>query len=482
MFGLFKKARQIDSAPIYFFNTATQKKELFTPLKEDAVTMYSCGPTVYDYVHIGNLRAYVFVDVLKRTLQYNGYNVVNTINLTDFGHLTSDADTGEDKMMIALRRAGKPITLDAMRDVAEPFIDAFKEDIAALNIEAPTMYARASDYVKEQIVLIKTLSDKGYTYETSDGLYFDISKYPKYGMLGNIDVRRLKEGARVDANPEKRHPADFALWKKGLLGWDSIWGKGFPGWHIECTAMVFATLGKQIDIHTGGIDHIGVHHNGEIAQAESATGKQYVRYWMHNAFITLSDKRIGKSEGNAIGLRQLKDKGYSPEVYRYWLLTGHYRSPMNFTFEALDGAKAALYRLKRHLFEEYLPEIGAVSTSYEERFRSAINDDLDTPQGVALLWEVVKDDALTSGEKAATMRMMDEVLALGLRDDHDGAQRSLGVVDIEDVPEEVQALLQDREVARAAKDWEEADRLREAINLQGYIVEDTAEGPRITAS
>src|SRR3989338_10769633 len=245
----------------------------------------------------------------------------------------------------------------------------------------PSQYTRASDYIKEQIALIRTLVEKGYTYQTSDGIYFDVSRFPKCGQLGHINLAALKEGARVSANPEKKPPADFALWKKGLLGWDSAWGKGFPGWHIECTAMAFATLGKQIDIHTGGIDHIATHHNGEIAQAEAATGKSpYVRYWMHGEFITIDATKISKSLRNGITLRQLRDRGYSPLTYRYWLLTGHYRSPMNFTFEALSGARPALFRLKRFVLEDgTAAEQGTVVESYRVRFHEAINDNLNTP-------------------------------------------------------------------------------------------------------
>jgi len=481
MFGLFKRKAPRPDIPLYLFNTAENKKEVFVPLKNKTVTMYSCGPTVYDYVHIGNLRSYVFSDTLKRALEFNGFHVQHTINLTDFGHLVGDADAGEDKMMIALRRAKKPITLSAMREVAEPFIASFKHDLETLNVEAPSQYSRASDYVKEQIALIQTLEDKGYTYETSDGIYFDISKFPAYGKLGNINIEKLKEGARVEQNTEKRHPADFALWKKGMLGWDSRWGKGFPGWHIECTAMAFATLGKQIDIHTGGIDHIATHHNGEIAQAESITKKTYVNYWVHNAFITIDDSKIAKSVGNGIGLKQLKDKGFSPEVYRYWLLTGHYRSPMNFTFTALEGAKQALYRLKRIVLEEYRPAPkDTASQIYVEKCTTAINDDLDTPKVIAYIWDMTKDTSVSAGSKFATLQEVDQLLGLRLTDSASNIRRTLGVIDSDDIPGDVQILLTEREAARAAKDWAEADRIREEINLKGYTVEDMPEGVRLS--
>ncbi len=479
-FSFFKSKPASAKHPVTLYNTLSGKKELFTPLRADCVTIYSCGPTVYDYVHIGNLRSYVFSDILKRTLTYAGYAVKHTINLTDFGHLTSDADEGEDKMMIALKRAKKPPTLQAMHDISDGFIEAFMDDLEALNVVHATTYTRASEYVQEQIALIKTLESKGYTYETSDGIYFDISKFPTYGKLGNIDIEKLKSGARVDVNPEKHHPADFALWKKGLLGWDSAWGKGFPGWHIECTAMVFASLGKQIDIHTGGIDHIATHHNGEMAQAEAATGRPYVQIWMHNAFIRLDDQKISKSIGNTIGLSQLETRGFSPAAYRYWLLTGHYRSPMNFTFEALTSAKQALFRLKRYVYEDYKNKVGSVEKRYQEKFIRAVTDDLDTPKAVSIVWELIKDKDVPPENKVATLKDFDHVLGIGLCDPLDDVIRELGIVAPEEVPEEIQSLLDAREAARVARNWEEADRFREAINFKGYSLEDTPNGPRVT--
>ncbi|MCA9363925.1 cysteine--tRNA ligase [Candidatus Kaiserbacteria bacterium] len=485
MFSLFrfgKKKRVYDARPLSLYDTLSTQKKVFAPLSQKQVTLYTCGPTVYDYATIGNFRSYVFADTLKRTLVYNDYTVNHTINLTDFGHLTSDADEGEDKMMKGLKREGRPVTLTAMRELADGYIEAFQHDMDSLNILPPTQYTRASDFVREQIALIKTLEDKGYTYETSDGVYFDVSKFPTYGKLGKINLDTLKDGARVEINPEKKHPADFALWKKGLLGWDSAWGKGFPGWHIECTAMAFASLGKQVDIHTGGIDHIATHHNGEIAQAEAATKKTYVQTWMHNAFITVEDRRIGKSEGNAIILRQLKDRGYQQSTYRYWLLTGHYRSPMNFTFEALDGAKQALFKIKRFVFEDTVSTDGHVVVPYQKRFHEAVNDDLDTPKAIAILWELLKDESLPKEDRIATLKDMDRVLGLGLNEARDTAARELGIISPEDVPEEVQKLIDEREAARVARNWEQADLLREAINLKGYTLEDTPNGPKVSKS
>ena len=478
---VFIKTSTPDSAaPIYFYNSATNTKEVFKSLKEGVASIYSCGPTVYDHAHIGNLRAYLLPDLVKRVLMYNGYEVKHVINFTDFGHLTDDGDEGEDKMMKALKREGKPITLAAMREVAERYMRSFKEDVETLHILPPTLYTPASDYVADEIRLIQTLVEKGYAYEISDGVYFDIAKFPAYGVIGNVDVAKMRSGARVEVNPEKKHPADFALWKKSMLGWESAWGKGFPGWHIECTAMIFATLGKQIDIHTGGEDLKYTHHNGEIAQAEAATGKKYVNYWMHNAHLSIDGTKIAKSLGNGIRLSGLIDRGIPAIAYRYWLLQGHYRTTMNFTFDALQGAKQALFRLKRFVYEEAKNATGEVREEYRERFLTAINDDLDTPKAIALMWEVVKDPALTMGEKVATLREMDSVLDLGLSDDPSDVVRELGIVAHDEAPDDIHELLDRRELARTTHNWEESDRLREALNLKGYVVEDTPQGQRVS--
>ncbi len=468
------------SAPFYIFNTESGKLEEFIPLKAKTALIYSCGPTVYDYIHIGNLRPYVFADILKRSLISYGYTVQHTINLTDFGHLTDDGDAGEDKMMKGLKREGLPATLSAMRDFSNQYIEAFYDDCDALNIMPPTTWSRASDYVEAQIRLVETLEGKGYTYETSDGVYFDIKKFPKYGRLGNIDVSKLQSGARVEVNTEKHHPADFAVWKKGLLGWESHWGKGFPGWHIECSAMAIATLGKSIDIHTGGIDLAPVHHNAEIAQSECATGKPFATYWMHNAFITIDNNKIGKSLGNAINLRHLIDRGFSGEDYRYWLLTSHYRSPVNFSWEALQGAKQALFRLRRFVYEDYKQKASKPSEKYVTEFKKHIGNDLDTPAAIALLWQVTKDDTLDNATKCATIHVFDRVLDVGLLAKLADGVKTLGVLTTDAVPKEVRELVAKREASRVARNWLLADTLREAINLKGFSVEDTPHGPKIS--
>lgn len=442
--------------------------------------MYSCGPTVYDYAHIGNLRAYVFADTLKRVLEINGYDVNHTINFTDFGHLTSDGDTGDDKMMKGLKREDMDITLENMRLLSDRYIQVFKQDCEALNILPPTQWARASDYVTQQIKLIETLEEKGYTYKTSDGVYFDIAKFPTYGRLGKIDIEALRSGARVEENSEKKHPADFAVWKNGELGWPSRWGKGFPGWHIECSAMAFATLGKQIDIHTGGIDNAPTHHNGEIAQCEAATGKQFVKYWLHSEHIQLKDDKISKSAGNSLFLYDLIDAGFSGEDYRYWLLTAHYRSKVNFTQEALSAAKQALTRLKRLVYEEWANERGSLNAKYHDAFIAAINNDLDTPKAISIMWDLVKDAEVPIGDKRMTMLEFDDVLAIGLSLNTEEGLAGLGQIANNEIPEEIKDLLNAREAARVAQNWQEADRLRDAITLKGYTIEDSSEGPKLS--
>lgn len=483
MFKLFPSTTpKFVAPPLKLFNTETRTLETFTPLHGHKVLMYSCGPTVYDYAHIGNLRSFILADILKRVLEYNHYQVKNTMNLTDFGHLTDDADAGEDKMMKGLKREGKEVSLASMRELSDFFIDAFYEDLSSLRVLPPTTFSRASDYVVEQIALIKTLEEKGYTYETSDGIYFDVSKFPSYGRLGKINLDELRKSARIEENNEKKHPADFAVWKKGELGWDSRWGKGFPGWHIECSAMAIATLGKQIDIHTGGIDNMPTHHNGEIAQCECATGKKFVQYWLHGEHLQIDNGKIGKSLGNAINLRNLIEAGYTGDDYRYWLLTAHYRSPANFSFEALRAAKQALFRLKRHVYEEYGNMSGKPSADYIKRFHAAINDDLDTPKAIALMWEMIKDESIENSTKCATLKHFDNVLAIGLSDELGDALFKLGVVSTSNIPTEIQELLNAREAARIARNWEESDRLRSLINLKGYTIEDGADGPKVSKS
>lgn len=480
MFGLFEVNEDRSLQPLYLYNTATKQKELFKPLKKKMVTIYSCGPTVYDHIHIGNLLAYLLPDLLTRLFLVSGYQVKSTINFTDFGHLTDDGDHGEDKIMKGMRREGLSISLESMRTFAEPYIESFKMDNQKFGNRAPSNYTRASDYVRQQVKLIETLEQKGYAYETSDGVYFDVGKFPKYGQLGNLDLDKMKAGARVEVNKEKHHPADFALWKKGELGWDSRWGLGFPGWHIECTAMAFATLGKQIDIHTGGEDLMYTHHNGEIAQAECATGKKYVNYWLHNAHVKTNDEKFAKSAGNGLSLKDLEAKGYCPLSYRYWLLQSHYRTAANFSWQALDSAAEAHSRLKRLVYLD-LAEVKptAVSSEYEMKFTKAMHDDLNTPQALAILWELVKDEEVSLGSKLATIHLFDSYLGLGLSLPVAEGQAKLGFLPKSAWPTELATTIKEREAARDAKEWETADSLRQKIVAAGYQLEDTASGPQL---
>lgn len=458
LFSFFEHKRE--RPPLRLHNTLSGKPEVFVP-RGRKVLMYNCGPTVYDYVHIGNLRPYIFVDVLKRTLKVWGYPVEQVINITDFGHLVSDADEGEDKMSKGLRREGLAVSMQNMRTLAERYTEAFLRDIKAVGLHTKnTRFPRASEHIAQMIELVERLEQKGYTYKTAEGLYFDTTKFPSYGKLGQIDLLGQQAGARVEVGA-KRNPQDFVLWKPDQkLGWQSPWGLGFPGWHSECVAMIFALLGEQIDIHTGGIDHIPVHHNNEIAQAEAASGKEpFVRYWLHNAFITVDEARIGKSQGNAILLKDIESRGISPRALRYLYLTAHYRAPMNFTWEALEGAQLALKRLVRTY--RILPQ-GEIDSAFMQMFYAAIGDDLDTPKALAHLWSNI--DKLNQ----ATLTEADQVLGLGL-----------ATFVEETVPPWVKKIAIERERARKARDFARSDDLRVQIEAAGFEVKDTPQGPEV---
>ena len=455
---------------LYLYNTLTRRKEKFEPLNPPYVGMYTCGPTVYNYAHIGNLRTYIFEDILKRVLIYNGYIVKHVMNITDVGHLTSDADEGEDK----IEREAKKERRSAW-EIAEFYTEAFKRDLKKLNIIEPDIWCKATDHIQDFIDLILILERKGYTYRTSDGIYFDTSKVPDYGKLAGQDLESLLPGARVEYNPEKKNPTDFALWKfspkavKRQMEWDSPWGVGFPGWHIECSAMSTKYLGQPFDIHCGGIDHIPIHHTNEIAQSEAAYDKPMAKYWLHGEFLIMGEKRMGKSEGNFITLSDLEEKGYHPLSYRYFCLTAHYRSPLKFTWSALEAAQRALFRLYENM-KKYPKEEAKYDEKYEEEFHKAINDDLDMPKALAITWELVKDDKLPPEVKRATLLQFDKVLGLSLDNPPE--------IKIE-IPEEIWKLVEERELARKNKDWEKADKIREEIKNRGYIIEDTPQGPRI---
>jgi len=441
---------------IYLQNTLTGEKQKFEPIETGKVSMYNCGPTVYDYAHIGNLRSYVFADTLRRMFEYNTYQVNQVINITDIGHLSGDADDGEDKMTKALKLEGKPLTLQAMREVANFYFEKFKEDLNSLNIETPEHFPFASDHIKEDIELIQTLIDKSYTYTISDGIYFDTQKFPTYGKLGNISG----DQSRIGLNPEKKNFRDFALWKfNSSLGYEAPFGKGFPGWHIECSAMSKKYLSQPFDIHTGGIDHIPVHHNDEIAQSEAAYDKPLANYWLHNAFLIVDSGKMAKSEGNFITLNSLKEKGIDPMALRYFYLTAHYSSPVNFSWEALEGAQNAWKRLKEKVSE--LKD--DTDETYKEEFLKLINDDLDTPKALALVWEMVK-----GGKNKKLILEFDKVLGLKLNE-----------TEKIEIPEEVQKLIKERDKARNEKDFAKSDEIRKQIESHGFEVMDTAAGTKI---
>lgn len=449
------------------YDTYTRSLRDFTPLHPPRVGMYTCGPTVYDYAHIGNLRTYIFEDILRRTLLFNGYIVEHVMNITDVGHLTSDADTGEDRMEKGSRRTGR-----SAWEIAEMYTVEFRKDLQRLNILAPTIWCKATDHIPEQIAFIHCIEDKGYAYRTSDGIYFDTSRLPGYGYLGRLDIAGLQAGARVDVG-EKRHPTDFALWKFSPPGgqrqmeWDSPWGVGFPGWHIECSAMSAKYLGPYFDIHCGGEDHIPVHHTNEIAQTEACHGTRLANFWLHGYFLQIDDSRMGKSMGNFLRLESLVEQGYDPLTYRYFCLGAHYQAKLNFSREGLDGAAAALNRLRTQVFE--WGQAGAVDDDFAKKFSAQINEDLNTPRALALVWELVKSD-LPPAVKKGTLLLFDQVLGLGLAD-WQPAETS--------IPDEVLVLLEQRQNARREKRWADADALRDQITAAGYEVEDTPQGPRI---
>jgi cysteinyl-tRNA synthetase len=454
---------------IYLHNTLSGKTDKFVPL-EKTVRMYHCGPTVYNYAHIGNLRSYVFAGLLRNLLEYTGYETKQVINITDFGHLVADKEDGEDKMTLALKREGKPMTLEAMKEIGEFYTKAFVKDLQDLHIILPHHLPKASDHIEEDKAIVQNLLDSGVVYPTSDGLYFNTATYPDYGKLGNIKVECLKEGVRVESNPEKKNPADFAVWKFNKeFGWDAPWGKGFPGWHIECSAMAIKYLGETFDIHTGGIDHIPVHHNNEIAQSESYTRKEFAKYWLHNDFITIDNQKISKSLSNDIYLKDVAGKNINPLAYKYWLYTSHYQSIANFTWEALAGAQEAYNKIVR-LVASY-PNITADKSEISDIIITPIYTNFNTPEAIASMWDMLKDDTYTPESKVGALLEIDKILYLNLREE---ARKST------DIPENIRILSQQREEARKNKDWKSSDALRNAIQDAGYTVEDGQNGQKIS--
>ena len=461
--------------PLSLYDTWERRLRPFAPLSPAGpVGLYTCGPTVYDYQHIGNFRTFLFEDVLKRVLAWNGYRVNHVMNITDVGHLTSDADTGEDKMEKGARRTGKTAW-----EVAAYYTDAFLADMKLLRIGDPTVLCKATDHIAEQIAFITDIERNGYAYRTSDGVYFDTARLDDYGHLARLDVAGLEAGKRVDLG-EKRNATDFALWKFSPPGetrqmeWDSPWGRGFPGWHIECSAMAQKYLGDYFDIHCGGEDHIPVHHTNEIAQTEGRLAsradvphehRRLANFWMHGYFLLSNDAKMAKSAGEFLRIASLVSRGYDPIAYRYLCLTGHYRSQLNFTWDALDAAATGLDRM-RHAFHA-LPRTGDEPDAVAlDRFTEELNDDLNLPRALALAWEVLRGD-MAGGVRRATLTRFDEVFGLGLAD---------WTPPVIEAPADIRATAEARLAARKAKQWAEADRLRGELHAAGWEMEDRADG------
>lgn len=464
--------------PIYLYNTLSRKKEEFKPQSIE-VGLYTCGPTVYNYSHIGNLRTFIFEDLLKRTLKYFNYPVKHVMNITDVGHLTGDMDMGDDKMESSAIREGR-----SAWDIASFYTAAFKSDLRDLNIIEPDVYCRATDYIKEQVALVARLMEKGFTYKTSDGIYFDTSLIKDYNKLSHLTLKDLQEGARVEKNPEKKNATDFALWKFSPVGtrrqmeWDSPWGVGFPGWHLECSAMSLRFLSGQLDIHCGGVDHINIHHTNEIAQSEAATSETFFNYWMHGAFLIVpGGKKMAKSSGNFLTLENaFIANSIDPLAYRFMLLQGHYRKPMDWRDDSAISAKNGLDSLRRKVAElksETSAE-GELIEHYIARFKLALADDLNIPQALALVQEVIKDNGEEPNDRLKTILNFDQVFGLDL------SHASVDSLDMDSLPDEIKKLLNARNIARDNKDWTESDRLRDEIRDRGFLVEDSKGGIKIS--
>ena len=462
------------------YNTLSRKKEVFRPVKPGFVGMYTCGITAYDHTHIGHMRTYVNTDLLRRVLEYNGFKVKHVENVTDVGHLFGDRDVGEDKIEATAKKAKK-----SAWEIARMYEKEFFETMDLLNVKRPTIVCRATEHIKEMIELVKRIEKNGFTYRTSDGIYFDTSKIKDYNKLSGMPLDKLKEGARVEVNPEKRNPTDFALWKftpKGVkrqMEWESPWAKrGFPGWHIECSAMSMKYLGTQIDIHTGGEDHIPIHHTNERAQNIAAVGHPVVRFWIHNAFLQVEGQKMSKSLGNFFWMKDIKERGFNPLSLRYLFLTAHYRSRLNFTWQALKSAQNSLENLYEKIRElksnittsQRTPKsnYSQLAKNYQKRFLEFINDDLNIPKALALMWKLVKDKKISPKEKYQLLIDFDRVFGLNLKK----------VKKIK-IPKKVKDLVKLREKHRKAKDFKKADKIRKEIEKLGFKIEDTKEGPKI---
>jgi cysteinyl-tRNA synthetase len=474
-----------------FYNTLTRSRDEFTPLDGNTVRIYSCGPTVYSYAHIGNLRTYIFMDLLRRSLRYNGYKLKHVMNITDVGHLTDDADDGEDKMEKASREQKK-----TPWEIADYYTKVFLEDTAALNIGKPEIIVKATDHIPEMIAFVEGLCEKGYGYETSDGIYYDIGRFPEYGRLSRLKLDELKSGARVEINDEKRHPADFAIWKKApkehIMQWESPWGMGYPGWHIECSAMGLKYLGEQFDIHTGGVDHIPIHHENEIAQSEGLCGCIPAVFWMHGEFMLVDGGKMSKSLGNTYTLAQLAERGYSPGDFRYFCLNAHYRQKLNFTFEGMDSAKKSLENLRKAIVSHKgveNPEVGKPNpeggepktegaelvAGFKAEFDEAVSDDLNIPKALGVVWSAARSE-IKSKAIYDFIQDCDAVLGLNL-DKLPAAEDEAPAAGVDPAFDaEIRAAIEARAAAKKAKNYAEADRIRDMLAEKGVTLTDTKEG------
>ena len=454
---------------IFFYNTLTKKKELFKSIDNNKVRMYSCGPTVYKDATIGNMRTNLFQDTLRRVLEYNGYEVKQVMNITDVGHLVSDGDEGEDKMLKSAREEHK-----TPMEIAEHYTKLFFKDLERLNVETPEVVCKATDHIKEMLEMVQKIMERGYAYETSTAIYFDVSKLDEYGILSGIKLDEQKSGARVDVDPEKKNPYDFALWIKApenhLMKWDSPWGPSYPGWHIECSAMSQKYLGEVFDIHTGGIDLIPTHHENEIAQSKGACGKIPAHYWMHGEYLLINGGKMSKSLGNVYLLDDIIKRGYDPLVYRLFNFSCHYKGKLNFTWEGIEAASTALTRL-RDGYQKHLTGDSDVAdeiiAEIENKFHQAINDDLNMPLAMSVVWEAVKYQD-KSPKIAKLLEKFDTVLGLKITEKKE-----------EEIPQEILDLVEQRKVARQEKNWSESDRLRDVINQKGYNIKDTKDGAEV---
>lgn len=462
------------------FNTLSRTKEEFVPIEPGKVRMYSCGPTVYNFMHIGNLRTFFFEDILVRVLKYNGYEVKYIMNITDVGHLVSDSDEGDDKMEKSAKQLGKSVW-----DIAQFYTDAFLNDIKRMNILPPDKYTKATDYIRQQIDMVKCLEEKGYTYITNDGVYYDTSKFPDYGKLARLDIKGLQEGARVEFSDEKKNITDFALWKfspkdkKREMEWESPWGEGFPGWHIECSAMSKAELGDHFDIHASAIDHIPIHHTNEIAQSEACNGVKYVNYWIHGDFLDMGSEKMSKSLGNFVTLQTLIDKGYDPLDYRYFLLMAHYRKKLKFSNEAMEAARSGYKNLKNRINNLRAKDqlngdaIDDISVGeWRNKFLNVINDDLNMPEAMAVMWDMLRDGKLSSAEKLNLAYDFDRIFGLELdviKEETTGME----------IPDEINSLAGQRSEAKKNKNFKLADELRDRIREKGFEILDKKDGTEI---